>query len=67
MSSRNVAIAPAPSTLAASSVSGGWLCSPASTISIMNGVHCQIMTTMTEASGYELSHATWLTPNGASR
>ena len=34
----------APSTFAASRTSDGWLCRPASMISIMNGVHCQTST-----------------------
>ena len=67
VSSRKVASAPAPSTFAASSVSAGWLCRPASTIRVMNGVHCQTMTAITEISACVLSQATWCTPNGASR
>ena len=38
----------APSTRAASSASCAWPCRPASTISVMNGVHCQTMTTITD-------------------
>ena len=37
-----------PSTLAASRVSWAWPWRPASTMSIMNGVHCQIITTITD-------------------
>ena len=48
---RNVPNAVAPSTFDASSTSDDWLCSPASTISIMNGVHCQTSTAMIEARG----------------
>ena len=51
-------MAPAPSTFAASRVSCGWLCRPASTIRVMNGVHCQIITTITEPSAWVLSQAT---------
>jgi len=32
-------------------MSRGWLCNPASRISIMNGVHCQISATSTETRG----------------
>ena len=48
VSSRNVAHAFAPSTLAASRTSDACPCRPASTIRVMNGVHCQIITTITD-------------------
>ena len=41
----------APSILAASMTSSGRPCSPASRISIMNGVHCQISATMIDSLG----------------
>jgi hypothetical protein len=41
----------APSIRAASTSSGSRLCSPASRISIMNGVHCQISDASTADSG----------------
>ena len=41
----------APSTAAASRTSPGRDCRPASRISVMNGVHCQIRVTSMELSG----------------
>ena len=48
---RNVCQAPAPSTRLASMTSPGWLCRPASRMSIMNGVHCQTSETTTATIG----------------
>src|ERR1022692_3575843 len=44
----------------------GWLCSPASTSSIMNGVHCQIISIITDSIGKRLSQSKWPIPNGRS-
>ena len=52
----------APSTPAASRMSEGWLCSPASMINIMNGVHCQTSTVTIEPSGWSEMNATEFRP-----
>ena len=40
----------------------GWLCSPASTINIMNGVHCQTSTVTIEPRGWSEMKATEFKP-----
>ena len=64
VSSRKICSGRAPSVLAASRMSLGWLCSPASTSSIMNGVHCQIISIITEPSGKLPIQLKWPMPNG---
>ena len=54
----------APSQLAASRMSLGWLCGPARTSSIMNSVHCQIISIMTEPSGKLPIQSNLPMPNG---
>src|SRR5438132_541448 len=56
----------APSTPAASRMSEGWLCRPASMINIMNGVHCQTRTVTIDASGWSEMKATALKPRKGS-
>ena len=48
---RNSCQPPAPSTDAASMISGSRDCRPASRISIMNGVHCQMRSISTDILG----------------
>src|SRR5687767_16001165 len=56
----------APSTAAASSTSLLWLCSPASSSSIMNGVHCQTSAETMEIVGYCEIQSVSPAPNGPS-
>ena len=56
---RKICQALAPSIRAASMTSSGRLCSPASRISIMNGVHCQTSATIDRATA-----GAWLIQSG---
>ena len=61
---RKLATAPAPSTRAASRVSRFCDCSPARTISIMNGVQRQTSMVTMVAIGNWLTQSTWPSPIG---